>query len=510
MTEETKNSRVPDWVAQANVFLGNQKWDEAIDLVSKMLPALKADADRIEAYQLRAFAYRQKGANALALGDLNRVVELLPNDSVAYNNRGVIYSNKHEYARAIADFTRAIKLSPNGVSAYGGRGGAYLMIGQYDNAIADLQQAIKLDSSIALTHHNLGGAYIEKCEYGLAVASFTRAIELNPAYVESYRSRARAFLSKGEYDNAIADENQAIKLNPSNASAYNGRATIWQKMGKHDLAMADYNKAIELNPGFAIAYNNRGGLYQQQGEYDRAIEDYNRAIELAPDLPTAHAGRGDVYDKKGNYEKADSDWDKGLKFARIQSPEMADDMKQSVEKAKQLRKQKTSELEHAERFKTKRQEHETAQKRSGWMAYVLLGVLFVIYAAVLGPPIYNQVFSCEPSNDIWVILPLVPILLLATSPIIWAVRILIRQKARHFALSENAYANQLMVLILSQAADIHKAELMHKLFDHHDRRGTAQLIVALEKGVKSEGGESTVGQVVVKAARSGLKKQEEE
>ena len=60
-----------------------------------------------------------------AIDDLDRVINLNPQDSNAYHNRGVVYADLGEYQRAIADYDEAIRLNPQSVFTYHSRGSSY-------------------------------------------------------------------------------------------------------------------------------------------------------------------------------------------------------------------------------------------------------------------------------------------------------------------------------------------------------------------------------------------------
>lgn len=64
--------------------------------------------------------------------------------SAAHNNRGLSYMYKDDLDRAIADLNRAIQLDPQNGSAYFNRASAYELKGQLDRALADFDQAYRV------------------------------------------------------------------------------------------------------------------------------------------------------------------------------------------------------------------------------------------------------------------------------------------------------------------------------------------------------------------------------
>jgi len=64
-------------------------------------------------YGMRASAYIAAKRWDEAIADLNKAIELKPDDAIAYESRGWVYEEKGEIEKAIANYREAIKLNPN-------------------------------------------------------------------------------------------------------------------------------------------------------------------------------------------------------------------------------------------------------------------------------------------------------------------------------------------------------------------------------------------------------------
>ena len=73
-----------------------------------------------------------------ALGDLNRAVELAPQDPASRFSRGFCYSRKGELDKSLADYEEAIRLDPDYTEVYRERGYVLALRDDYDKAMADL------------------------------------------------------------------------------------------------------------------------------------------------------------------------------------------------------------------------------------------------------------------------------------------------------------------------------------------------------------------------------------
>ena len=141
-----------------------------------------------------------------------------------------------------------------------------------------------------------------------------------------------------------------------------------------------------------------------------------------------------------------------------------------------------------EEFEKREKEHAEAKKIAGKRTDTLLRWLFVLYfgafLALMLTLILRFVFN-HTGVGVLDILPWLPVIFLTSSPLIWAARISNREETRQLALCENAYANGLMArLLFYKSQGKHEEKMVKKFFDHHDLRGSPQLILGAEPGQK--------------------------
>lgn len=87
-----------------------------------------------------------------AISDLNRVIEISPDDADAYYVRGYTYLQLGDCDQVIADFNRGIEMAPDHPDvalAFYFRGKCHLEIGEKLKAVSDLEQAIGLGLPLA-------------------------------------------------------------------------------------------------------------------------------------------------------------------------------------------------------------------------------------------------------------------------------------------------------------------------------------------------------------------------
>ena len=142
----------------------------------------------------------------------SRVIQVDPDNYIAYNDRGNFYSDTGDPVRALKDYNTAIRLKPDFNPAF------------YNRAVLRHQLG------------NLSGA----------LADYNTVIRLNPKSVEAYTNRGSLFHQKMHMDRALADYNAAIRLNPSSPEAYFNRGVIRQAQDDFGGAIQDLNRALEV------------------------------------------------------------------------------------------------------------------------------------------------------------------------------------------------------------------------------------------------------------------------
>src|SRR5438094_867132 len=80
-----------------------------------------------------------------ALRELDRTLELQPNNAEARFWHGVIYRRRGEWRRSLAEFERGAELNPRDSSSYAELGGNLLQLRRWSDAEHALTRALALD-----------------------------------------------------------------------------------------------------------------------------------------------------------------------------------------------------------------------------------------------------------------------------------------------------------------------------------------------------------------------------
>ncbi len=156
--------------------------------------------------------------------------------------RGRSFYEKKNYDSAISDLEKAIELDPNDANMYYWRGFCFYEKEDFDNAISDFSKAIELDPNDANIYYWRGICFYDKEDFDNAISDFSKAIELNPSDPEHYYWRGRSFYEKKNYDSAISDLEKAIELDSNDSYSSDLLQSIYDLKDKENIKNTLHNK----------------------------------------------------------------------------------------------------------------------------------------------------------------------------------------------------------------------------------------------------------------------------
>ena len=270
----------------------------------------------------RCRALLSLGRKEEARQELEKALEVAPNDPTALEWAGMCYQDLGELEQALEQYTAALDADADNATLHVDRACTLALLGKRDEAMAGCAKAIQIEPESAIIRVGVGFVLITLGAYDEAIGHLSRAIqidpeipapyywracalqqqgdsvlkrarvlrdlnktlEVDPTFVGAYVARGNVYLARGKLDKALHDLNLAIKLAPRYDWAYGCRAAVYEQQGEIGAAIADLDKAIECNAGYAWAYWKRGALRAKSGEDERAIQDLRKAVELDPKL----------------------------------------------------------------------------------------------------------------------------------------------------------------------------------------------------------------------------------
>jgi tetratricopeptide (TPR) repeat protein len=197
-----------------NAFL-NKKYEEAIELFSKII--LKTDSDE----------------------------DLL----LEYFNRGLCYKQIDKVKESIHDFKKVVSIDEDHVKSYIFLSRLTKRIDQIEDSIMFYSKALKLSPNSDL-YFERAMIYNELKEYEKSIEDFTKSIEFEAHNPDSYYNRAIIYHRQfKDYVKAESDYNSAIKLsNKKDPDIFVDRALLYYVMEQDEKCKNDFDFALKLDP----------------------------------------------------------------------------------------------------------------------------------------------------------------------------------------------------------------------------------------------------------------------
>lgn len=125
------------------------------EVVSTLSQFLETNINHADALYYRAISYRKIGDFKSSIVDFTAILKKLPEEASIYSERGVSYFHNKQIDLSLKDMNKAVELEPENPYRYSSR--AYIMAYKdVDAAINDYKKAIELDSKDEIAYNNLG------------------------------------------------------------------------------------------------------------------------------------------------------------------------------------------------------------------------------------------------------------------------------------------------------------------------------------------------------------------
>jgi tetratricopeptide (TPR) repeat protein len=198
-------------------------------------------------YKCSALVKKQLKQFDESLIEINKVLELDPNEAEYIGIRGEIYFSIRNYDLALIDFDKALEVNPKYKECYNSRGYLHGLTGNYTQAIDD----------------------------------FSKCLEIDPQFTYALTNRSYTYNLAGQYEKAMIDFDKVIELDGSDtAYAYCNRGLSKIKLGRAEEGLKDIQKAVEIDATNAYAYRNLGIYHLEKGEFNEALRLFEKSKEL--------------------------------------------------------------------------------------------------------------------------------------------------------------------------------------------------------------------------------------
>jgi tetratricopeptide (TPR) repeat protein len=192
----------------------------------------------------------------LALSDLQRAIDLAPENADNYYWLSNVHEKQKAYELAAEDIAVATRLDP------------------VDQHIRDQQETIV--TRLVYQGYELSQAR----KSAEALEKYTAALRLSPDKSDIYQRRARALIDLNRYDPATEDVKRAIQLNPDDYDAYQLLDWLLAQRRDWDQIIQYWSQYIARHSDDGRAYVERGGARYRKGDLRGAVADAKSSADL--------------------------------------------------------------------------------------------------------------------------------------------------------------------------------------------------------------------------------------
>ena len=199
------------------VCLEAEKWDQAIVELNRVIELDPQDAD---SRYLRGMACYKAGQLEKAAADLDATLKAQPDDVDALLLRSCVRQELGNPDQALADLNAAVRLAPDDAEALGCRGKFLEERGDYPSARADYEQAARLAPDDLVALNDLAWILAVAPEEKLrdpkrALQTAQRIVEMDGGHEwESLDTLAAAHAANGQFTAATCHQTGALQLAP--------------------------------------------------------------------------------------------------------------------------------------------------------------------------------------------------------------------------------------------------------------------------------------------------------
>lgn len=255
-----------------------QEWSKAESLYGK---AIQANPENASYYYSRGNLNMLLGKDTKALADINKAVELEPNNpkNQLLKAQYFIYTEKPDSAMLYVQNAEALEKSKViEAKTHIARGDVYLLLLDYKKASEHYEIGLKVDTANIEGLENMALALYELGDQKQAAHYLQLLLKVNPDIIDTYINVGYIYARIGMYLESLSYSEEALKYDPRQPIALANKAYAEYKMESYDEAAESVKKSLQNNPANPFALKTRALItLATDGKVARACKDLKQA-----------------------------------------------------------------------------------------------------------------------------------------------------------------------------------------------------------------------------------------
>lgn len=258
----------------------SKDWAKARDYANQ---ALQEEGGYLDAYYMRAFAYRELGEKKKAEEDFREVIRRDPQFLPTYGALSDMYMSDKEWDKAEKVFGELGQQNDGAKWASYYRGVVAYMRGDLKKAEAQWKDTLAKDVNFAQASHNLGALAMARQEYPRALSLFREALEKKPENAMYRFHVAWAMEKAGQTPKALEGLKAIMNENADNQQFWLlARALDQILRGQNETALKVLETVTKDYPNSLDGWFLKGRAALSVGKNELAREALSKAKELDP------------------------------------------------------------------------------------------------------------------------------------------------------------------------------------------------------------------------------------
>jgi tetratricopeptide (TPR) repeat protein len=273
-----RNQKAQHHLQEASKYFQEKNWARAVFHFSEVL---KVDPENSNMYSMRGFCYQSLENKELALKDIDRAIDLNPNNAHAILLR-TSYKLQENFDEMIDDLLRYFQrtqenAAPEILVVFAN----FLRLDDehWHIVINKLSRFLQIDQT---KHVPIGVNLINRVGGEQLFVRLSKLKEFNPDTLFIFKLIFHGLLNK-DIDKICNILSKSIKNNPESSTLYYMRSQAHEHKSNWDAALQDINKAIDQDPNGYRYYKKRAEFNLEKGKFTNVLTDYEKYLSLGDD-----------------------------------------------------------------------------------------------------------------------------------------------------------------------------------------------------------------------------------
>jgi DNA-binding winged helix-turn-helix (wHTH) protein/TolB-like protein/Tfp pilus assembly protein PilF len=184
-----------------------------------------------------------------------------------------------DYAGAEKDLQRAIDLSPNDKNAYSLYGTYLIAMGRLDEALTARKQALRIDPVDPFTVNAVGWVYFYKRDYEEAIKWYKKAVDLDANFAVAHQDLGNAYYQKGMYAEAVDEFLKQKALSGAGTEELDALGQAFRLSGVQGYWRKELELANRQSKQGRVRNWRMVRIYTGLGDKDKTFEWMEKAFE---------------------------------------------------------------------------------------------------------------------------------------------------------------------------------------------------------------------------------------